>query len=319
MKHNPCFNIGHLKIIDHLILAVAEHEKNEADIKFSNLDFKTFAMNSWDQVIDALYDNSINAAFIPAPIAMNLFASGFEIRLLMFTHRSGSAIVKNINTDTNQISDFKNKTILVPSELSIQNMLVHRFFSSANLKFGKHNDADADVKRETVSPFLMNEMLAQDSDDDIAGFAVAEPFAIKAVLDHIAVNVCTTHSLWKNHPCCVFVVKTSLIKNNYKSVQKIISLFVQTAKKIEKYKHNDKYNDQEIFNLFQVFLDQKYKVVKTVLSQTDISFTPSLLIPDPDVLNLIQNYMANTMGVIKNKADIKKFIDSSFIKHHLAF
>ncbi|MCP4673392.1 MAG: ABC transporter substrate-binding protein [Desulfobacula sp.] len=307
MKDKSCICIGHLRILDHLILGITnlKLKNNELSASHSNLEIKS--MNSWDQVIDGLREQSINGAFIPAPIAMDLFASGLDIRLLMFAHRSGSVIVKNKNLNMEEIADFKGKTILVPSRLSIQNMLLHKLLSSANLKFSSHNDTSADVTQEIVNPFLMNEMLKNDRDHDIAGFAVAEPFGTKAVLDKIADKICTSHSLWKNHPCCVFVLNTSFMNENPEAVQEIVSLFTHTGHSIEK---SDR---SENFNLAQEFLGHKKEEIEYILLRTDISFSPSLLVPDLEALNIIQNYMVDVMGVLKNKIDVNLLVDSSYI------
>ena len=307
MKNNPSICIGHLKIVDHLILGLVDLQLKANELTLAHSNLETSAMNSWDQVSDGLQEGEINAAFIPAPIAMDLFSSGLDIKLLMFVHRSGSVIVKNSNLDTNNIMDFKNKIVLVPSELSIQNMLLHRLLSAAKLKLGSYDDIHADVTREIVNPFLMNEMLANDQNNDIAGFAVAEPFGTKAVMDNIATQVCTTQSLWKNHPCCVFVLKTSFIKQNHKAVQEIVSVFTQTGQNIEKSKN------EKIISMAKDFLDQEKEVIEHILLETDMSFSPSLLIPDIDALDMIQNYMTDTMGVLKNKIEINHLVDASFI------
>ncbi len=312
MKNNPRICIGHLKIVDHLILGLVNLQLKTQGITLAHLNLKTSAMNSWDQVSDGLREGEINAAFLPAPIAMDLFSSGLDIKLLMFVHRSGSVIVKNSNLDTNNIMDFKNKIVLVPSELSIQNMLLHRLLSSAKLKLGEYDDIHADVKREIVNPVLMNEMLANDQDNDIAGFVVAEPFGTKAVMDKTATQVCTSQSLWKDHPCCVFVLNTSFIKQNHKAVQEIISIFTQTGQSIEKSKN------EKIISMAQDFLDQEKEVIEHVLLKTDMSFRPSLLIPDIDALNMIQNYMTDTMGVMKNKIELNHLVDTSFILETIA-
>ena len=313
MKGNPSIRIGHLKIVDHLILGLVDRQLKQNEISLAHSNLEINAMNAWDQVCDGLKEGEIKGAFIPAPIAMDLFASGLDIKLLMFAHRSGSVIVKNQNLDTNSIIDFKDKTVLVPSELSIQNMLLHRLFSSAKLTFGDHNDTSMDVTREIVNPFLMNEMLINDKDNDIAGFAVAEPFGAQAVIDKIAIEVCTSHDLWKDHPCCVFVLKSSFIEQNHSAVQEIISLFIQAGQSIEQSK-----NDKKIVSMAQDFLDQNPEVIEHALLKTKISFHPSLLVPDIDALNIIQNYMADSIGVLKNKIDINNFVDSSFTLNIIA-
>ena len=312
MKNNPRICIGHLKIVDHLILGLVDLQLKANELTLAHSSLETSAMNSWDQVSDGLQEGEINAAFIPAPIAMDLFSSGLDIKLLMFAHRSGSIIVKNSNLDTKNIMDFKNKIVLVPSELSIQNMLLHRLLSAAKLKLGSYEDINADVKREIVNPFLMNEMLANDQDNDIAGFTVSEPFGTKAVIDGTATQVCTTQSLWKDHPCCVFVLKTSLIKQNHKAVQEIVSRFTQTGQNIEKSKN------EKIISMAKDFLGQEKEITQHILLKTDMSFHPSLLIPDIDALDMIQNYMTDTMGVLKNKIEINHLVDASFILETIA-
>ena len=307
MKNNPSIRIGHLKIVDHLILGIAclLLKKDKTPLTLSTLN--AIAMNSWEQACDSLRDEDIDGAFLPAPMAMDLFAAGLDIRILMFAHRSGSIIVKNRAAGINTIADFKGKTVLIPSELSIQNMLLHRLLSSAGLKFSTHDDVNADVMREGVNPFLMTEMLINDDDGDIAGFAVAGPFGNKAVLDGIAAQVCASQSLWKDHPCCVFVLKSSFIEQCPELVKEIISLFTQTGQFIKDTKKDD------IISMAHHFLDQEKEVIRHALLKTGIRFNPSLLIPDIEALAIIQNYMTDSMGVLKNKIDLNHLVDNSFI------
>lgn len=312
MKYNPCVRIGHLKIVDHLILGVADFQLKKNDINLTHSTLETIAMNSWNQICDSLTVGDINGAFITTPIAMDLFAAGLDIRALMFTHRSGSVIVKNKAAGINNILDFKGKTVLIPFELSIQNMLLHRLLSSAGLLLGAHDDINADVVQEVVSPFLMTEMLMNDSDGDIAGLAVAEPFGSDAVHRGIAANLCTTQSLWKDHPCCIFVLNRSMIEDNPAAVKEIVTLFARSGDFIEKTKTN------EILYPANLFLDQKEEVIRHVLLESDIRFDPSLLIPDIEAMNIIQNYMADSMGVLKKKIDINQLVDSSFITNSIS-
>ena len=312
MKDNPCIRIGHLKIVDHLILGIADLQLKNNGINLNHSTLETLAMNSWEQVCDGLKEGDINGAFITAPLAIDLFAKGLDIRLLMFTHRSGSVIVKNKAAGINNIADFKGKTVLIPSELSIQNMLLHRLLSTVGLKLGPHDDITADVVREVVNPFLMTEMLINDQDNDIAGFAVAEPFGNEAVHKKIAAKLCTSESLWKDHPCCVFVLHKSFMEHYLEAVKEIISLFIQTGQHIEETK------DDELLSMVQDFLDQKKEVTRQILLETDIGFNPSLLIPDIDALNTIQKYMTDVMGVLKNKIDMNHFVDNSFIVNTLS-
>lgn len=306
MKDTPCIRVGHLKIVDHLILGIARYLQ-ESRTPLTHTHLETYAMNSWEQVCDALTDGDINGAFMPAPMAMHLFSQGLDIKIIMFTHRCGSLVVKSKLPGINSITDFKGRTILVPSEFSIQNMLVHKLLSTVGLKFGSQDDPGCDVTREVANPFLMTEMMLNDSDGDIAGFAVAEPFGSDAVQKKIAEKVCTTAMMWKNHPCCVFVLHTSFIKDNSEAVSEIVSLFTQAGICLEKRK------DDEILLSASNFLEREKKIIDQMLQKTLIRFDPDLLVPDTKALNIIQDYMTDEMGIFKNKIDINDLVDSSFI------
>ncbi|CCK81496.1 ABC transporter substrate-binding protein [Desulfobacula toluolica] len=307
MKDTPCIRIGHLKIVDHLILGIAALQLKKSKRNLTHSTLETIAMNSWNQVCDDLTCGNIDGAFIPSPMAIQLFASGLAIKVLMFTHRSGSIIVKNRASHIKHLSDFKGKTVLIPSKFSIQHMLFHRLLSSVGLKLGAHDDNDTDVASEVVNPFLMSEMLKNDQDKDIAGFAVAEPYGSKAVYEKIATKICLSEKLWKNHPCCVFALKTSFIENHPEAVQEVISLFTQTGQHIADAKNDD------ILFMAHNFLGQNKEITRQILLKADIHFNPSLLIANIDALYIIQNYMTDAMGVFKNKIDVNTLVDNSFI------
>jgi NitT/TauT family transport system substrate-binding protein len=309
---NTTLRIGHLKIIDHLILGIAAANASKTKTFITRSRIETIAMNSWDQVCDALTDGDISGAFITSPLAMDLFAKGLDIRILMFVHRSGSVIVKKKQPGKNTLADFKGRTLLVPSKLCIQNMLAHRFLSTAGLRLGPHDQIQTDVFCEPVNPFLMTQMMSEDEDNDIAGFAVADPFGSEAVSRGIAEIVCTTDSLWKNHPCCVFVLRADFIQNHPDTVGQILDLFVQAGLLLETQKNDT------LLSLAAEFLSQKEEIIRQALKETNVCFDPCLLAPDTGALNMIQGYMADVMGVLKTKIDVNLLVDNSFIANTLS-
>jgi len=308
----PRIRIGHLRIFDHLILGLAHlHLKNRFRT-LSRSALEPVSMNAWHQVCESLLNDDTHGAFLPAPLAMDLFASGLDIRLLMFTHRCGSVILRSRKSGAKSMAEFKGKTVLVPAGLSIQNMFFHRLLSSAGLSFGPHDHNGFDVVHEVAPPYLMADIAAGDDDYDIAGFAVEEPFGSAAEKKGVASKLCTTGSLWKNHPGSVFVLKTSIIEHNPEAVKEIISLFVRTAQFIEKNKNDD------LLSLAQVFLEHDKDIIRRILFETDLTYDIPLLVPDPEALNIIQDYMSGPMGVMTSTIDVNRLIDSSFILQTLS-
>jgi NitT/TauT family transport system substrate-binding protein len=306
MKGQPTFSIGHLKIVDHLILGVAHHLLEEGTLPDLPR-LETHGFNSWTQISDNLTRGEVNGAFITIPEALTLFGNGLDIRLLMFTHRGGSMILKKKSSAIKQIKDFAGRSVLIPSHLSVQHMLLHRMVTSAGLQPGNPSDPSADLFVEPISPYLMPRMIAQDIDGDIAGFAVAEPYGTRALVDNTATRICLTGSLWPDHPCCAFVLHNNMVRQYPETVMQLISFFIQAAQQL----HTDLKDC--LMSVGQVFLDQPLPVIEKLISDTDICFDPARLSPDVEQIALIQDYMTDTMGIIRRKIDIERFIDASFI------
>jgi len=133
MEKTLNIRIGHLKIIDHLILgcSVSRLQSNGDPLHHSTLE--SIPMNSWEQICEGLRQGDLHGAFITAPLAMDLFAAGLDISFLMFVHRSGSLMVKNRKARIKSLADLKKKTILIPHGLSVQHLLLHQLLTAAGL------------------------------------------------------------------------------------------------------------------------------------------------------------------------------------------
>jgi NitT/TauT family transport system substrate-binding protein len=216
-------------------------------------------------------------------------------------------MVKNKAAKIRGIDDFRGRTILIPSEFSIQAMLVHRVFSSAGLRPGPPDDDRADATWQAVSPALMPEMIMNDQDSEIAGFVVAEPFATRAVQQGSAVQFFTSHSLWENHPCCVFVMDTFFTQYYPEAVRELIDSFVQAGRMLEDSKNNGP--DPYILH----FLDTDIKTAERMLSNACICFDPSLLVPDIEIFKMIHEYMSISMGMSPAVNGLDCLVDKSII------
>ena len=126
MADKTIIKVGHLKITDHLILGVTDLKLKKAKENFKYCSLETVPKAGWNEITDALADGNIDGAFVLAPTAMDLFKSGLGIRLILFTHKSGSILVKNKAANIEKIEDFAGKFVLIPYQLSVHNMLFHK-------------------------------------------------------------------------------------------------------------------------------------------------------------------------------------------------
>jgi NitT/TauT family transport system substrate-binding protein len=306
-NHFPDIRIGHLKIVDHLLPGMAAALPGlDSQVPWRLI---PVPMQSWDEICDGLQNETIHGACITTPLALKLFGTGMDIRLLMFVHRSGSLMVKSRKANIRSLSDFTKKSVLIPESFSVQAMLLHKMFADAGLVLGPHDQPDTQVKWEMVPPHLMPDMLlAEDdiADDDpaIGGFMAPEPFGSLAVLQGQADQVCISDSLWKNHPCCGLVVTGHFLQTYPQIPGSLVAHFFNTAR------HLEQKDTLELVSHAADFLGQDPVLVKSVLRHSRVSFAPKTLVPDTAAIDMIQHYMIDAMKIMPQKIDLDSFVDN---------
>ena len=302
MPDKPVIKIGCLRIAEHFI----------AGITFQRLKQKGLViMNSFEQILDELLKGEIDGALLPMPFAMDLFRKGLEIKLILLVNRGGGRFLKNKHAGIRKIEDFRNKTILTPCFLSVQNMLLHKLFFSAGLKLGKSNDNNAEVLVEVVPSNIIAEVIESDSDNDIGGFVALEPFGVQAVETGNFKEVCKFNSLWKEHPDNVFVVKESAIKKNPEYVKELVNAFIDTCE-IIKPSENHGDND-EILSDAEMFLMQEREIVLNLFKDIKGTIRPEMHVPDFTTAEIVQDYIVDQAGFMAAKINMEEFVDASFV------
>lgn len=307
MAEKPTLKIGHLSITDHLILGVTDLKLKKGAETFEHCTLQTVLKNGWNEVADALTVKSLDGAFILAPTAMDLFKSGVGIKLLLLTHRNGSILVKNKRANIEKIEDFAGKTVLIPYQLSIHNMLFHRLLSEKGLKPGRTTEPNVDVPLEVVAPFQMPEALQFDEEGEIGGFIVAEPIGSQVIASGLGEEFYLSKDLWPGHPCCVFVMRDEIIEKYPEAVQEMTTSFVKSGKAID-------VQPDPASVIGGKFLSQDVEVVRKVLTQPADRITTSELFPVLEDLDIIQRYMMDKMKIMTSIIDLDKFVDTRFAK-----
>ncbi len=222
--------VAHLQITDHLLLGMVREDIRAGLIKPVNFVLQTELMGGWNPVIDALEEGEVDAAFILAPIAMDLNSHGSPIKTVLMAHRGGSIMVRNAHNDYKEPyrDFFKKKSCLIPHKLSIHHMLSHIFFKGIGLNASLDKGEEVDVNFEVVAPVSMPAFMG--SNHDAAAFIVAEPVGSKAINNGIAKRQFMTSEIWPEHPCCVVAVRQEFIDNHPETVQEFIDYLVKAGK-----------------------------------------------------------------------------------------
>ncbi len=305
MADKTPLKVGHLKITDHLILGVTDVKLKKGLETFEHSTLEMQTMLGWNNVADALSFKNVDAAFLLAPTAIDLFKSGVGITLVLFTHKSGSILVKAKNANINKLEDFGGKVVLIPYQLSVHNVLFHKLLADKGLKPGTGREKNVDVLLEVMAPTQMPEVLEFDEDGEIGGFIVAEPIGSMAIAKGMVEEVCLSKDLWPNHPCCALVVRNDVIQQRPEAVQELIDSLVKSGNFIAD-------NPSAAASIGGEFLGVDKGVIEKVLTDPPDRIITNELLPNVNDLAAIQDYMCDAMKIVSDKIDISKFVDTSF-------
>jgi len=306
---------GYVPITDHLVLGMLNHQIETKQVVPKHFKLSTRRMVFWYSMQKALEKEDLDAVFILAPIAMDLFGFGMPIKLTLFAHKNGSICIKNNQLTVSDTSDnpaydfFKNRTFYLPHQLSIHHMLSHMFFRELGLHAGFAGKKEVDVIYEVIPPIRMPDLQAKDK--NTAGFMVAEPIGSKAMTEKMGQKLFNTGELWKNHPCCVLVMRESFIQAHEDATFEFIDLLVQSGKMMAE-------DPQMASHIAVPFLDPDHLIGLTS-DMIYSALTPPYAIRTDDLfpqltdLNKIQRYMKNEIG-IGTIIDLEKFIDDRFAR-----
>jgi chemotaxis signal transduction protein/ABC-type nitrate/sulfonate/bicarbonate transport system substrate-binding protein len=303
------FRVAHIQITDHLALGVLKYLIATEVLQPQHFELETACMSSWNPVQQELEQGEVDAAFVLAPIAMDLFGYGAPIKLVLLAHKNGSILVrrKSENDEKSMTDFFRGKTFYIPHELSIHHMLSHMFLHGLGLNPGFEGRGDFDTYFEVVPPILMPEYLAQNP--DAGGYLVAEPLGTKAIAEGIAESIFLSGELWENHPCCVVAMRDELVNQHPEAVQEFVSMLVQAGQFIAQ-------KPDTAAAIGVPFLDPhkqlglKESVLRDVLKE-DGGIRTDDMFPEIDALEQLQQYMTNEVGV-GSLINMQQFVDLRF-------
>jgi chemotaxis signal transduction protein/CheY-like chemotaxis protein/ABC-type nitrate/sulfonate/bicarbonate transport system substrate-binding protein len=301
--------IAHIQITDHLVMGVLKHLIDSGEVMPETFELELSCMPGWNPVAASLENGSMDGACILAPLAMDLYNYGVGLKLILLTHRNGSAFVKSTKglQQTNLTDFFKGKSFLIPHKMSIHHMLSHMFFKNININPSLDKGEQFDLELEIVPPVDMPSFLNDSSKN--AGFMVAEPICTKSVAAGIGTIEFPSSEMWDNHPCCALTVQDGFAEQYPEVLFEFTELVVKAGQYIAQ-------NPKIAAQIAVDFLDPEGKIglepalLENILTDPKGIKTDNLY-PAANELDKIQQYMVNKMG-IGSLINLDKFIDIRF-------
>jgi NitT/TauT family transport system substrate-binding protein len=213
-------NVGYLPITDASPLLIADAEGIYNKNGF--LANKPTVFTAWPALTEAFLSKQVDLVHMLMPLALQVkFAQKQDIKIVAWNHTDGSALT--VAQNINAVTDLAGQNVAIPGEFSLHNIVIQQVLRANGLTpifDGEAKAADKTVKLVILPPAEMPPALAGKA---IAGYIVADPFNALAEVKGIGKILRFTGEVWKEHACCVTVVRGELVKDNPEAAQALVT------------------------------------------------------------------------------------------------
>lgn len=216
--------IGYLPITDAspLLLAHANGNYAHAGIQVA----EPVLFRSWASLTEAFISGTVDVIHLLMPMALYLkYDLGAKAQVVAWNHVNGSALT--VAPSISQTRQLAGKTIAIPAWFSIHNVLVQKILRSAGLTPVIRQTADATKGEVTLIVMAPSDMIPALANGTIAGFTVADPFNTAAHSTGVGKIHRFMGDVWRDHACCVTMMRSSLINRQDGAAQKFVDALVE--------------------------------------------------------------------------------------------
>jgi NitT/TauT family transport system substrate-binding protein len=169
--------------------------------------------SGWPELKESFMAGKVRAAYLLAPMVMDLVDSGVKAKIVSLGHRSGAVIMVRADSSARSFKDLRGRRIAIPSRFAVDHLFVRRMLKDTGMTV-------RDVELVEMAP---PEMPAALYARQVDAYATGEPFGAVAEVGGYARILYMTRDKWPSYVCCVLTVHQDLIDRDRATVQQIVS------------------------------------------------------------------------------------------------
>ena len=209
--------VGGLPVTCNLTLPIACEARNlDRSSTRANFDYKRYS--GFPELKESLISGKVNAAYMLAPLVMDLVTKEIPVKIVSIGHRSGAVIMVRTDSPYRKFQDLIGKRIAIPSRFAVDFLFLRKMLA-------KEGVSSTDVQIVEMAPPDMPGALYARAVD---AYCTGEPFGVAAQRAGYAIPLRMTRDEWPNYICCVLTVRQELIDQNPGLVQDLVN-YVQGA------------------------------------------------------------------------------------------
>jgi NitT/TauT family transport system substrate-binding protein len=296
--------IGGLPVTCNLTLPVACAAKAAANARAGGgrYAFEFSKYSGWAEVKESLMTGRIPAAYMLAPLVMDLADSRIPLKIVSLGHRSGAVIMVRSDAPWRRFADLRGKSVAIPSRFAVDYLFLRKMLAREGM-------GPKDVEIIEMAPPDMPAALYAKAID---AYCTGEPFGAAAQRAGYARPLAMTRDEWRNYICCVLTVREDLIRDDRALVQDLVNHVQAAGRWLDA---APAHREQAVqIAAGRNYFNQDPKIIRFVMDNPYDRVTYGdlrMLRPEFDELMKL-SLEART---IRRPVAYERYVDDSFVKH----
>jgi NitT/TauT family transport system substrate-binding protein len=209
--------VGGLPVTCNLTLPVAcvarAASNHQAGSGVPSFEYGYRKYNGWPEIKESLMAGRIQAAYMLAPLVMDLTDKKIPVKIVSLGHRSGAVIMVRTDSSYQHFRQLAGKRIAIPSRFAVDFLFLRKMLAQESM-------TPNDIQIVEMAPPDMPAALYAKAVD---AYCTGEPFGAAAQRAGYARTLRMTRDEWRNYICCVLTVREELITQNRAVVQDLVN------------------------------------------------------------------------------------------------
>jgi NitT/TauT family transport system substrate-binding protein len=297
----PPLVVGGLPVTCNLTLPVACTARAASQGATGGTLFEYSKYSGWPEIKESLMAGRIQAAYMLAPLIMDLSTRKIPVKIVALGHRSGAVIMVRTDSTYKKFKDLTGKRIAVPSRFAVDFLFLRKMLKSENM-------TPKDIELVEMPPPDMPAALYAKA---VEAYCTGEPFGAAAQMAGYATPLRMTRDEWRNYICCCLTVREELIRDDRPAVQALVNQILGAGEWLDQNQNN---RDKAIeIAAGRKYFNQDKKILRFVMENpTDrVTYGDLRMIPN-EFDELMQ--LSVEAGTLKQPVPYSRYVDDSFAK-----
>jgi NitT/TauT family transport system substrate-binding protein len=299
--------VGGLPVTCNLTLPIACSARLLAKDAQGNLlkQFEYSKYSGWPELKESLMSGRVQAAYMLAPLVMDLTTKKIPVKIVALGHRSGAVIMVRKDSPYRKFKDLVGKRVAIPSRFAVDLLFLRKMLKAEDMTI------DQVELMEMPPPDMPAALYAKAVD----AYCTGEPFGAAAELAGYAVPLKMTRDEWRNYVCCVLTVRDELIRDEPKVVQELVNQILGAGQWLDESPRNRE-KATEIAS-GKNFFNQDRNILKFVMEHPADRVTYGDLRMIKEEFDELM-HLSMEAGTLKAPVPYEKYVDDSFAKKAIA-